>query len=315
MRLDRAVEGWPLLFPSQPLGSPASCWQVSLAMAEPPRPGDPALRQGPLHWQWHESGSRSRSWLELSGGAVPSAGRLDVAWQERRIDVRHSLDGVADPLLEMLNRWVLPDIARWERGAVPLHGAALELAAGAVVICGPSGRGKSSLAAALLARGATLLADEPTCVVAQPEPLLLPGCSRLRLVAAAAAELADLGLLGGAGPLDWAGKRVISTEAGSARPRPLRALLLLDPRHSGGPPLLLQDLSPEQALPALMAERYCRPNHPERRRHDLLQLAALVSGLTVWRASLTDDLSQLAWVAEELELQLAGLAGATRPSP
>jgi hypothetical protein len=286
-----------------------------MVMAAPQRPGDPVPRQGPLHWQWHDSGHRSQSWLDLSGGAVPSAGRLDVAWPERRIDVRHSLDGVADPLLDMLNRWVLPDIARWERQAVPLHGAALELAAGAVVICGPSGRGKSSLAAALLARGATLLADEPTCVVAQPGPLLLPGCSRLRLVAAAAAQLADLGLLGRDAPLDWAGKRVISTEPSSATARPLRALLLLDPRHSGGPPLRLQALSPEQALPALMAERYCRLHHPERRRHDLTQLAALVSELPVWRASLTDDLSQLERVAEELALQLACLPATTLPPP
>ena len=72
-----------------------------------------------------------------------------------------------------------------QRGVATLHAAAIATGAGAVLLLGPSGIGKSSLAAALVERGYLLLADDVTGVVpdAGGRALALPGFSRQRLCA------------------------------------------------------------------------------------------------------------------------------------
>ena len=68
------------------------------------------------------------------------------------------------------------------RGVVTLHAAAVETGAGAVLLLGSSGVGKSTLAAALVARGHALLADDVTGLVpAAGGVRVLPAFPRLRL--------------------------------------------------------------------------------------------------------------------------------------
>jgi energy-coupling factor transporter ATP-binding protein EcfA2 len=54
------------------------------------------------------------------------------------------------------------------RGAIPLHACAVELEGHAVLICGPAGAGKSTLAAGLLAEGARFIADDLSVVACAP---------------------------------------------------------------------------------------------------------------------------------------------------
>ena len=70
-----------------------------------------------------------------------------------------------------------------QRGVATLHAAAVATGAGAVLLLGRSGIGKSSLAAALVERGWPLLADDVTGVMtdAGGRPVALPGFPRLRL--------------------------------------------------------------------------------------------------------------------------------------
>ena len=70
-----------------------------------------------------------------------------------------------------------------QRGVATLHAAAVATAAGAVLLLGPSGIGKSSLAAALAERGFPLLADDVTGVAldADHRPVALPAFARQRL--------------------------------------------------------------------------------------------------------------------------------------
>jgi hypothetical protein len=70
-----------------------------------------------------------------------------------------------------------------QRGLLPLHGSAIRVKDGAVVLAGPTGNGKSTLAAALLERGFPVIADE-LCALAVKEnspPLLLPGFPQILL--------------------------------------------------------------------------------------------------------------------------------------
>ena len=79
-----------------------------------------------------------------------------------------------------------------QRGQVILHGSAVETERGAVVFTGPSGVGKSTLAAALQQRGYRVLADD-VCSITYDETVceaqVHPGLAHLKLWADAAQQL------------------------------------------------------------------------------------------------------------------------------
>lgn len=70
-----------------------------------------------------------------------------------------------------------------QRGVLTLHGSVIEVADGCVGFLGPSGVGKSTLAAALLRRGYRLLTDDVCAVTLGPQalPLVLPGYPQTKL--------------------------------------------------------------------------------------------------------------------------------------
>ncbi len=69
-----------------------------------------------------------------------------------------------------------------QRGVVPLHAAAVRTTAGAVLLIGRSGHGKSTLAAALVERGHALLADDVTGLALRGGRVTaLPSFASLRL--------------------------------------------------------------------------------------------------------------------------------------
>lgn len=70
-----------------------------------------------------------------------------------------------------------------QRGVLTLHAAAVKTEAGAALLLGASGIGKSSLAAALVERGYPLVADDVTGVVpdAEGRPMASPAFARQRL--------------------------------------------------------------------------------------------------------------------------------------
>ncbi|MDH3605189.1 MAG: hypothetical protein OEU26_36800 [Candidatus Tectomicrobia bacterium] len=70
-----------------------------------------------------------------------------------------------------------------QRGMLPLHGSAIQTSRGAVVFTGDTGRGKSTLAAALQARGYGVLADDISVITSMDQgiPSVAPGARRLRL--------------------------------------------------------------------------------------------------------------------------------------
>lgn len=69
-----------------------------------------------------------------------------------------------------------------QRGITPLHGCALSYGGGAIVICGRSGAGKSTVAAALASRGYAVLTDDVSVLAVQDQQLMLaPGYPQLKL--------------------------------------------------------------------------------------------------------------------------------------
>jgi hypothetical protein len=113
-------------------------------------------------------------------GALPQARQMGPAAQIAADGrVRFSVAGVAAYLIEGDSRVTIdavlpadaPDIRVFlfgtvlgilchRRGLLPLHAAAVEIGGRAILLAGPSGVGKSTLAAALASRGHRLLADD-----------------------------------------------------------------------------------------------------------------------------------------------------------
>lgn len=77
-----------------------------------------------------------------------------------------------------------------QRRLLVLHGSAIEVEGASVVFCGPSGIGKSTLAAGFHQRGYRFLADD-LCAVAPHDgrPVVIPGFPRLKLWADALERL------------------------------------------------------------------------------------------------------------------------------
>jgi hypothetical protein len=114
-----------------------------------------------------------------------------------------------------------------QRSTLPLHASCVELEGKVVAIAGPSGHGKSTLAAALVRQGGALITDDIAVVRwLHGAPHVEPGANGLRLWP----DAADA-----AGCIDenWAPvrqghrKRVYLAPAGSGDPRRLEAILRL----------------------------------------------------------------------------------------
>jgi hypothetical protein len=178
-----------------------------------------------------------------------------------------------------------------ERGELVLHAAAALTPSGAVAICGPSGRGKSTLVAALDGCGFPALTED---VVALDGASLWPGPAGVRLVDPAAAAL-------GLEPQDdrRAGAKrlhLADAQAPHGHPVPLAAIVRLEPRS--GSRLHVRSLAGPEALAAVF------PNvlrlGPETAPAAFSRAADLVRAVPCFSACLPDDLRLLGAVAGEL---------------
>ena len=140
-----------------------------------------------------------------------------------------------------------------QRGRFVLHASAVESAGGAVAFTGGSGWGKSTLAAALHARGCALVADDLTAIAVSPEcSTVFPGFPQLKLWPEAVASLGEAPeALPQIHPdFDKRARRAI--RGFSYRRLPLRRIYLL----GEGPGPTIEPLQPHEALIALMPHWY-----------------------------------------------------------
>ena len=117
-----------------------------------------------------------------------------------------------------------------ERGGLPLHASAAAVDGRAVVICGVTGRGKSTLAATLAARGHEALAEDGVVVrFDEDEPTVWPGLAGSRITAEAAVAI---GIGEGAGGTDPRGRFLVETPRTVTGPTPVAAVAILLERVS-----------------------------------------------------------------------------------
>lgn len=203
----------------------------------------------------------------------PSASRIEVeADGIDQLRWEHRVLATAVPLLLA------------EQGALTLHAAAVQTAAGAVLLAGPSTRGKSTLALALTRLGHPLIAEDGVLVTADPYRAW-PGPRGVRLKegdgAARRARLIDA-------PVEATG------------PVPVAALVVLRPR---GEELRVERLDGARALPELAGHLF-HHGGAEALRGPFARLARLAAAVPAFGASLPDDLGRLPQAAAALVTQV-----------
>jgi hypothetical protein len=145
------------------------------------------------------------------------------------------------------------------RGVTCLHASAVRIGAGAVLVCGPAGAGKSTTAAALAARGHAVLADDVCALDETPSGVhVRPAYPQLRLWPDAAralyGEAAELPAL----TPNW-DKRYLDLSglpgAFLDRPLPVSAVYVLAGRETERAPRL-EPVSAGERVMALVANTY-----------------------------------------------------------
>lgn len=112
-------------------------------------------------------------WAPAAGGFRVLGGREIIVAPAPRADLRALRMAIVGPLLGAI---------LGQRGAFVLHASTVRIAGCAVALSGPSGRGKSTLTAALNRAGHPLIADDMTVIETRDStPWVEPGFPRLKL--------------------------------------------------------------------------------------------------------------------------------------
>ncbi|MGN6586626.1 MAG: HPr kinase/phosphorylase [Solirubrobacterales bacterium] len=185
------------------------------------------------------------------------------------------------------------------QGLEVLHAGAVVLDGAGVAISGPSGAGKTSLALALVRRGAELLADDVVAVErAGDEVLAHPGAPIAGIDHEEASRLRAAGGDEGGSLLAENGRERIARADVAERPAPLQALFLLERRSEAqGAPRFEPADDPRQLLASTFNLLLASPE----RLAGLLDVCAQLARRRVERISFgpdtdPDELAEALWV-------------------
>lgn len=208
---------------------------------------------------------------------------IRVSWPEHFV-VEDAVTYLVGPVLGFVLR---------SRGERPLHGSCVSTDAGAVVILGPAGAGKSTLAAAATSRDWDLIAEDVSVVTPGDGGYqVAPGLGFVKLWPASARRFGDLARL----TPNW-DKRYLSTGLVASSTR-LREICVLE----RGEAIRKLRLPMREALTHVLANLYV-PYLLDRaaRRDDLAFFSELVEHVPVCRLTRTDRFEDLESLVDALE--------------
>jgi hypothetical protein len=272
-------------------------WRLRVADSPPaPAPLAPAAEwsDGALHLRLTQLRSGWRLAYDDTGTYEVSAEGAGWTWHPGPAAPRELVQA------DLLGRVLA--LALSARGALPLHGAAVTAAGRGLVLLGPKHAGKSTLAGALVAGGARLVADDMAVVDDGDVPRLRPGAPLLRLWNEAADHLRAAGL--GGLRIHGTKQTLADLPAERVEPRatPLDAIYLLDaPLAADGPPVLRTPLSPRDAVVAMLTHAKLGPllHGPLAAAH-LARAAGVAERVPVYALRVAPGFGRLAEVAAAL---------------
>lgn len=259
--------------------------------------GEPFARNG-FETLWHRPDG---SWL------LRYDDDRDGAWwtiacdaDGTQLTIRWSKDSLLDDIPAVLQGPGLA-VALHLRGVPMLHAAVLTIDDDAIALIGAPGAGKSTTAAAFVARGFACLSDDLGALAIDGASVFVqPGCPRLRafVESAHAAGFAaeDLPRVFAAEILGPKRYVQLSVDDGTFRPHPapLRAIYYLMPRIAGARAPLIGALSTRDALPILLQNLYSTRFLDAARRVPLIRaIAGVACAVPVRTVHASDDLAAL----------------------
>lgn len=200
-----------------------------------------------------------------------------------------------------------------QRGSIVLHASAVSIAGSAVLFCGPSGFGKSTLAAAMCQRGHGLLADDFCVVSFDPSgaPVIHSDARKHRLTEASLEALKPSGVEGAVAPdiAKYYVEPAVSAELGTI---PLEAVHVL----ARGTEPAIEALSTAEAARALSRNAY-RPIVVRKMGQTQLYLDAatiILRHASVSRLTLSSALESLDTAIALIERDLHGMKNSNSAS-
>lgn len=238
-------------------------------------------------------GRRGADYLLRFGGTAD----FYVLTRRKRITCRAYATTRLETVRRLFLDQVMPRVLSLDGGIV-LHAGAVQTPAGAIAFVGESGRGKSTLTAALCRGGFPGIADDS--VLMQETGVgfsAVPGFPGVRLRGDAASHLFQHGTVGPARA--DAGKRIWDACDGlpfAARPAPLYGVYALAPaaEHPGREAASFVRLSRRQAFMALAGNAFrLDTRDPQRLASEFARFIRLASAQPVWQLRFRRDLAQL----------------------
>jgi hypothetical protein len=194
-------------------------------------------------------------------------------------------------ILDTYHHCVLPLILP-ALGTEVLHASAVVGGAGVAALCGVSGTGKSTLAAALVRRGYASWADDAVAVdTAGPAPTAIPLPFTVRLRPDSARFL------------DAAGEQGSSAAAPvAARPAPLAVLCMLRRVPTATAPVTVERLGAAAACRAALEHAYCfSAKDPAQKRRTVSNYVAMAARVPAYEIRFRPGLEPLPAVLDALE--------------
>jgi hypothetical protein len=196
-----------------------------------------------------------------------------------------------------------------KKGIEPLHATAVVVNGQAVGFLGKAGQGKSTLAAAFLAAGHTLLTDD-LLVLQQTETCVsgCPGPSRIKLFPDQAGDLLGIDDAVPMNPLTPKLVIPLTLHQFHAASAPVRALYVLEsPATTVGHAVRISRLHPRRALIALVTHTFNRVMvAPDRLRRQFDSAARLAARVPVKRLRYSRNLANLEDVREAVLADIDG---------
>ena len=208
-----------------------------------------------------------RFWTSDAGSyrIDPAAGRIEMS--------RHP-----DVIRREQRLWGVPTaLCAKNRGDLVIHGAAVEVDGGAIILAAPGRFGKTTLALTFHRAGYRVLTEDTACCSVMPEPLVYPGPTCIRLRPDMFDGEAPAGTTLAAVRPDRVHLALDVDRQGDGCPVPIRAFVFL--RESDE--TRIERVTPGEALPDLWTLTFRFQSDDERRR-SFSQLAQMAATVPIW---------------------------------
>lgn len=212
------------------------------------------------------------------------------------------LHGVEDSRIRLCIIGTIFAILLYQRGLFVLHGSAVEVDGGAVAFIGPSGWGKSSITAALNAKGHHIIGDDVVPVSVEKNTMnVFPGFPQLKLHPQVAETLGhDKSKLHSLHPLLEKGGFRVTQQEFSQTSLPLKRIYALAKDTTIG----IEPIQPQEAVIHLVRNsiptRWFQPNSTSH----FLQSSNIAKNIPFYCLKRSNDLSSLPTLARMVEEHL-----------